>query len=787
MPENIKIALAGNPNSGKSSLFNKLTGAHARVGNFPGITVSKKEATINRKGKQVHIVDLPGTYSLTAYSPEELVARNFIIDERPDLVVVVVDTANLERNLYLAVQLMEIGVPIVLALNMMDVAVARGFKIDLEKLGELLGVKVTPTVARSNQGLDRLMDIVLDTAAHGNTWHPREISYGADLDECIEEIIEILLQGGIETNKYPARWVAIKALEKDGQIREMIDRDTQVGPRINKVVDQVSNHIRSTLDDEPEGIISDYRYGYITSVVKQSVSSDLEDRRTVSDVTDKILLNRLFGPVFLLIIVYAIYQFVFWVSEPPVTLFERFFEWFGQAAEAIIPSGLLQSLIVSGIIYGVGGVLGFVPLIFFMFFAIAILEDSGYMARVAFIMDRVLRTFGLHGNSVLSLIVAGGISGGCAVPGVMAARTLKDPKERLATILVAPLMNCGAKLPVYAMLIAAFFMKYEAQMMFLLTLIAWAMALLAARILRWTVLKGSHTPFIMELPPYRLPTLTGLLIHSWDRTWQYIKKAGTIVLGISILIWAMMTFPGLPGDKKVSLEARRVQVTEAFLSGPGKGVIADEDALAEFQLLKTEFGDGGRLNLKETNQRFSGLARAVMLLEKGESLSPDREKYQTAARGYLNWSREVNLLEAEQAKTTLQNSLGGRLGRGLQYVTDPLGFDWQVNIALVGGFAAKEVVLSTLGTAYSLGEIDIEESAPLSAKIARTPGWNALGGFTLLLFVMIYAPCFATLITIGRETRSLKWPLFAVTYTTTLAYVISLIVAQTGRLLGLGV
>ncbi|MEE9555681.1 MAG: FeoB small GTPase domain-containing protein, partial [Candidatus Adiutricales bacterium] len=256
MPENIKIALAGNPNSGKSSLFNKLTGVHARVGNFPGITVSKKEATINRKGKQVHIVDLPGTYSLTAYSPEELLARNFIIDERPDLVVVVVDAANLERNLYLAVQFMEIGVPIVLALNMMDVAVARGLKIDHEKLGELLGVKVTPTVARSNQGLDRLMDIVLDTAAHGNTWQPREISYGADLDECIEEIIEILLQGGIETNKYPARWVAIKALEKDGQIREMINRDTQVGPRINQVVDQVSNHIRSTLDDETEGIIS---------------------------------------------------------------------------------------------------------------------------------------------------------------------------------------------------------------------------------------------------------------------------------------------------------------------------------------------------------------------------------------------------------------------------------------------------------------------------------------------------------------------------------------------------
>jgi ferrous iron transport protein B len=290
----------------------------------------------------------------------------------------------------------------------------------------------------------------------------------------------------------------------------------------------------------------------------------------------------------------------------------------------------------------------------------------------------------------------------------------------------------------------------------------------------------------MELPPYRLPTLNGLLIHTWERTWQYIKKAGTIILGISILIWAMMTLPGLPGEKKAEFDAQRTRLTETFLAGPAREVIADQDALDEFQAYRIDYRDRPSADAGEAGGRFSGLARAITLLERGESLSADLAGYQAAAQAYLDWSRDGNLVDGEEARTALRHSLGGRLGDLLQYVTKPLGFDWRVNIALVGGFAAKEVILSTLGTTYSLGEIDIEESEPLSAKLARAPGWNALGGFTLLLFVMIYAPCFVTLITIGRETRSLKWPLFALVYTTTMAYIICLIVAQVGRALGLG-
>ncbi|MBW1708989.1 MAG: ferrous iron transport protein B [Deltaproteobacteria bacterium] len=785
-PDTLKIVLAGNPNAGKSSLFNQLTGARAHVGNFPGITVAKKVGVITRNHQKIHVIDLPGTYSLTAYSPEELVARNYILDERPDLVVGVIDAANLERNLYLGLQLMEIGVPLVLALNMIDVAEHRGLKIDHEKLSRLLGIQVIPTVARTNKGIEKLMQVAFEIAEKNETWKPYNISYGPDLDKKIEEIAALFFEGNFQTDKYPPRWLAIKALEGDSQILKLVHSDNQVGPEIIKKVTEVSQHIRATLDDEPEGVIADYRYGFITSLTKQTVTSVLQTRRTISDTTDKVILNRLMGPVILFLVIYLIYQLVFWISEAPVTWLEYFFDWLGRTVQTFFPPGLLQSLIVSGIIDGVGGVLGFVPLIFCMFFAIALLEDSGYLARMAFILDRVLRAFGLHGNSVLALIISGGISGGCAVPGVMAARTLRDPKERLATILVTPLMNCGAKIPVYAMLIAAFFVKYEAQMMFLLTLIAWTFALLAARILRWTVLKGEHTPFVMELPPYRLPTLNGLLIHTWERTWQYIKKAGTIILGISILIWAMMTFPGLPSNKVQEFNEQKTQATDQFLSRADTGIINTAQSLDKFSAFYNSFKNNETKAIRNGEPSFQILARTVSMLEKGESVPENLKNNEPTAKAFKTWSQSMKDFETERAKEKIKHSLAGRFGTGLEVLTKPLGFDWRINIALVGGTAAKEIVLSTLGTVFSLGEVDVEAAEPLSKKLAKTPGWNPLVGFTLILFVMIYAPCFATLVIIGRETRSLRWPAFALVYTTLMAYVICLAVAQIGRALGLG-
>jgi len=709
--QKLTIALAGNPNSGKTSMFNALTGARRHVGNYPGVTVEKKWGYARLDQRQINVVDLPGTYSLTAYSLEEVVARNFVIKEKPDVVVDVVDASNLERNLYLAVQFMELGVPVVVALNMMDVAEKKGLRIDAEKLSRLLGAPVVPTVARDGRGMKELLSAAADLASRGNGWKPLQISYGRDVDQALLKLVNNFNGQSLIWHPLSPRWVGLKLLENDAEIIKQVEQDPGLAGKLSPLRQELADHIYKTLSDDPAGVIADYRYGFLSSIYRQAVEETRVQRLELSDKIDKVLTNRLLGPLFLLAMLYGIYQFVFWASETPVVWLEGIFGWLGGAVQSSLPEGPMQSLIVSGVIDGVGGVLGFVPLIMFMFFAIAIMEDSGYMARVAYLLDRVLRSFGLHGNSVVPLIVGGGISGGCAVPAVMATRTLKDPKARLATMLTIPFMNCGAKLPVYALLIAAFFAARQAEALFALTLISWSLALLAARILRWTVLKGETAPFVMELPPYRLPTLRGLLIHTWERTWQYIKKAGTVILAVSVLMWALMTMPSLPEEQAAQWETR-------------VAASASEEAKQEI-------------------------------------------RYQ-------------------QTQAELAHSFAGRLGNALSVVTAPLGFDWRTNVALVGGFAAKEVVVATLGTAYSLGEVDPEEAGGLSGRLAREPDWNPLMAFGLMIFVMVYAPCFVTVAVIKKESGSWGWALFSVVYTTGLAYLLALLINQGGKLLGLG-
>jgi ferrous iron transport protein B len=485
-------------------------------------------------------------------------------------------------------------------------------------------------------------------------------------------------------------------------------------------------------------MIADQRYGYIKSILKQGVIHHKYDRNRLysSDRIDKVLTNRFVGPLIMLAVIAGLYHFTFTYSKLPVGWLERFFGWLGSSLSAVLPAGMLKSLIVSGIIDGVGGVLGFVPLIMFMFFGIAILEDSGYLARVAFMLDRVFRIFGLHGSSVMAFIVSGGIAGGCAVPGVMATRTLKSPRERLATLLTVPFMNCGAKLPVFALLIATFFVKYEAAIMFLITLGAWAGALLVAKLLRVTVIKGAPTPFVMELPPYRMPTFKGLAIHTWERTWQYIKKAGTVILGLSIVLWAMMTFPGLPDSK-----------------------------IQEFETLRQA----------ETSRVPVAIAAELKAAREGAGLSGPASSLK----------EKLQRIDAAEAEAGLRNSIAGRIGGALESVSKWAGFDWRTNIALVGGFAAKEVVVSTLGTAYSLGELDPEETGSLSETLARDPGWSPLMAVGLIVFTMFYSPCFVSVICISRESGSWKWGVFAMAFNTVLAFGLAVLIFQIGSAFGL--
>ncbi|MEA2039710.1 MAG: ferrous iron transport protein B [Thermodesulfobacteriota bacterium] len=793
MKKKITIALSGNPNSGKTTVFNALTGARQQIANYPGVTVEKKCGRVTHEEYDIEVVDLPGTYSLTAYSLEEIVARDFLINERPNLVVDIVDASNLDRNLYLAIQLKELGIPLIIGLNVMDIAHARGISVDHRLLGELLGVPVVPMVARANKGIKELLDKVVETAKDDPEWNPAVISYGMDIDEGLHEIQEIIEKSRVFDKKYPSRWRAIKCLEKDEQIFDLLKRDPDLGQEIDAICKKVSKHIMGTLNEEPEGIIADHRYGYIAGITKKTIKRKTESRLNLSDKIDKVLTNRVVGPVLMIAILYGIYAFTFWGSEVPLRWFDAFFDLLSGTASSVIPEGNLQSLIVSGIIDGVGGVLGFVPLIMFMFFAIAIMEDSGYMARVAYMLDRVLRWFGLHGNSVMSLIVSGGISGGCAVPGAMATRTLRDPKERIATLLVLPFMNCGAKLPVYAVLIGAFFPKHEARMMFILTLISWAFALLAAKLIRSTVLKGPKTPFVMELPPYRLPTLRGLFIHTWERTWEYIKKAGTVILVFSIILWAMMTYPGLSKEHSRPFEDHRNSLTKSFLASPDvKQLLKGQQSLADLNRLYDSYSravkDKDNTTLEQIRKSpFFSLIRTTSLLEGGEITDGELDAGNLrASELYLRLRGNIKSVDMQEHQAALKNTIAGWLGQHLEKITRPLGFDYRVNIALVGGFAAKEVVVSTLGTAYSLGEVSPDETGSLSARIKNDPDWNPLMAFTLIIFTMLYVPCFVTVISIRRES-SWRWAGFSIAFNLVAAYLVALAVSQAGKALGIGV
>ncbi len=539
------MALAGNPNSGKTTLFNAITGSHQHVGNYPGVTVEMKSGWARLGSERIEVVDLPGTYSLTAWSGEELVARNFLVEGWPSVVVDVVDASNLERNLYLAVQFLEMGIPLVVALNMVDVARGRGIEIGEAARSKRLGVPVVRTIGVSGEGLDALLATAAEVArvGSGKPWRPLDLSYGREMDEVLSDLRGILSADEGLPGELPPSWLAVKLLDADSEITDLVRRRARGAARIAGIIERTVRHTEVTLDDSPENILSDYRYAFISNAVAGCVTRPAEDRRTLTDRIDRVLTHRLVGPALLIGVIWLLYKFTFQASELPMALIDAGFGWLHRAVQASMADGPLRSLLVSGIIDGVGGVMSFVPIIMFMFFFIAILEDSGYMARMAFILDRLLRTFGMHGNSMLALIVSGGLAGGCAVPGVMATRTLRDPKERITTILVVPLLNCGAKLPVHALLIAAFFPAYRGEMMLLLTVLGWVFVVVAARILRSTVLSGDPSPFVMELPPYRVPTLRGLLIHMWERTFMYLKKAGTTILAASVILWALMNYP----------------------------------------------------------------------------------------------------------------------------------------------------------------------------------------------------------------------------------------------------
>ncbi|MDY0045256.1 MAG: ferrous iron transport protein B, partial [Syntrophales bacterium] len=718
-----------------TTIFNELTGARQHVGKYPGVTVERKEGFRTYGEIRITIVDLPGTYSLTAYSEEELAARNYIISEKPDVIVDVLDSSNLERNLYLAVQLIELKVPLVLVFNMSDMAKARGYAYDIEKLSLLLGCPIVETVGHKGKGMKDLLDTITKMAekskcektsdgeysstlpvflkARSREYRLRrhEIAYGKEIEEEITRISSLLGNNGLAAGAYDSRWLALKLLENDEQLRALVSSST-----VDEQVDQSISKIEKVLGETPETYIAGRRYGFISGACLETVRSTIEIRHTISDKIDFVVTHRFLGlPVFLGLM-YLTFHLTFTLGNPPMTWIEDFFGWLGGVIGGWWPaesSSLLKSLLIDGIIGGVGGVIVFLPNILLLFLAIAILEDSGYMARAAFIMDRMMHKIGLHGKSFIPML----IGFGCSVPAIMATRTLESRRDRIATIMIIPLMSCGARLPIYALIIPAFFPQmWHAPMLFGIYIIGILLAVIIAKLLRSTVLKGESIPFVMELPPYRLPVLKGVLIHVWERGRLYLKKAGTIILGISIVMWAMTAFPGLPAGEAARFEMMRQEITIGNMT--------------------------------------------------------DEKK-----------ARRLASIENKEAEAALRTSIAGRIGHGLEPVLKPMGFDWKIGTALIGAFAAKEVFVAQMGIMYSVGDAD-KESETLREKLRSA--YTPLVGFCIMLFCLISAPCMATIAITMRESNSWRWALFQLGGLTLLAFVLTMLVFQAGSLIGLG-
>lgn len=719
----INVALVGNPNCGKTSLFNIASGAHEHVGNYSGVTVDAKEGSFKFQGYKFRLIDLPGTYSLSTYTPEERYVRKYIIDETPDVIINVVDASNLERNLYLTTQLIDMNVRTIIALNMYDELEASGNILNHIQLGQLLGAPVIPTVSRSGIGIDELFHVIISIYEGGDfvdekgdlrteafndlsDWHRQyvpdhtfnsqtvkeehpkgfyhhiHINHGAELERSIEEIKKAINKNEDIRHKYSTRFLAIKLLENDREFEQLTEGFPN-GKEILKLRNHESQRLRNVLNEDCESAITDAKYGFIQGALRETYTDNHIERKQLTSAIDTLVTHRIWGfPIFFLFL-YIMFECTFSIGEYPMQGIEWLVEQLGNFIEQSMPQGPLKDMFIDGIIGGVGGVIVFLPNILILYFFISIMEDSGYMARAAFIMDKIMHKMGLHGKSFIPLIMGFG----CNVPAIMASRTIENRKSRLITMLINPFMSCSARLPIYLVLVGAFFQKHASTVLLLIYAAGILLAVIMARIFSKVLMKGDDTPFVMELPPYRMPTAKAIVRHTWDKGAQYLKKMGGIIMVASILIWFLGYYP-------------RPQANET---------------LAQQQ----------------------------------------------------------------------ENSYIGQIGRAIEPIIHPLGFDWKLGIGLVSGVGAKELVVSTLGVLYHEDEAEVSaategEKSNLSARIAQTI--TPLTAVSYMLFVLIYFPCVATLAAIRQESGQWKWALFSAGYTTLLAWLVSFAVFQIGSM-----
>ena len=782
----IRIALAGNPNCGKTTMFNNITGAKQHVGNYAGVTVEKKEGYTKFDGHDLLFIDLPGTYSLTARSLDELVARNVIVNDNPDVIVNVLDASNLERNLYLAAQLVELEKPMVIALNMADVAEDMGIKYDLKKMAEMTGATIVSTVGRTNIGTKDLLAATVSVAASQKA-PGVTINYGDLLEGKISELVEELKQAGTVT--YPLRWVAVKLLEKDADVIGKVMRFENTETVIEK-----AKAIREEIKDQVDldVVFQEYRHRFAVEVYNACLTQAPTQLETRSDRYDKILTHRILGLPIFMVVMWLLFNFVNTVGAIPQGWIEDGFTALQAWVVTVIPEGQLQSLISDGIIAGVGAVLSFVPLILLLFLGISFLEDTGYMARAAFVIDRVMRACGLHGKSFIPLL----LGFGCSVPSVMGARILDNYKDRMVTILITPFMSCSARLPVYTLFAAAFFPpEWAGTVVFGVYALGIVFGIVFAKIFRKYLFAGEAEPFVMELPPYHLPTLKATLTHMFERGIMYLKKAGTFILSASILVWFITSYP-MDVEYSKDYDALHDQVAQTY-------EMKDAETLAHFGITTdeqkdqvNEIVDNMKSTVADATTQAEGAGEAAPEIEvEDDSEAPElfndikEQNEQLFPVAWSMYKNSVNLddenqkIDQEKNSEKLEQSYAAMFGKAINPVLKPLGFDWKIGVSLVAGLAAKEVVVSTLGTIYAVGG-DTDHPQALTDYLQNDPHFTPLIALTLMLFILIYPPCIAALAVIKRETGSWKWMLFMFCYENAFAWIACFIFYNIGLALG---
>jgi len=746
---NFKIAIAGNPNCGKTTIFNALTGARQHVGNWPGVTVERKTGHFSFSDHKFDVIDLPGTYSLSAFSAEEAIARKYLIDEHPDVVVNIVDASNLERNLFLTTQLIELGRPLVIVLNMMDMAREKGLEIDTDTLATLLGAPVIPVVGRTGAGIDLLKEKIFRVAKQLsqkarsiNITYPRDIETELKAIGCLLQPIADQPAGKSDL----VRWRAVKLLESDKQTRDEV-RQTDNGIETLQQVNTSVNRIERLFKDTSRAIISQARYGFIQGALRECVVLQQTDKVDYSRRIDRVLTNRWLGLPIFAFFMWLMFKITYDVGSIPMDWINSGVMGLMNIFSGLLPNSMLGDLLVDGVIGGVGAIAVFLPNIFILFFIIAILEDSGYMARVAFIMDRIMHNIGLHGKAFIPMIMGFG----CNVPAIMGTRILESRRDRILTVLINPFMSCSARLPVYVLITGAFFPQHAATVIFAMYALGIIVAISSGKLFSKTILKGMSKPFVLELPPYQRPTTRSLLLHTWERGYLFIQKMGTVILVGSILVWALGYFP------------REVTVARDY-AGEQAGISASY--AQQLQVL---------------TQRYEASVNSGQAAYHSEMVPYiNSSGYLELETQYDSLKQQLTRQQSGQLFTLKQQELGditeqkwiGRIGKVFQPIVAPLGFTWRESVALLTGFVAKEIVVSTYGVLFGVGS-DVDEANSGVIGGLRSSGMTPLVALGLLVFTLLYTPCLATVAAIRRETGTWSYTLFSIAYSLGLAYILA--------------